>query len=275
MSDLACAPTNVWNPLEATDEAAGVHPFRLLLPLLKGYRATFEVSANVDLFDPRVSTEVRDRVFAVMLAAQLDREHQFTLLTRHAGEMQRYLTEYGATLLARWAAAGDLHIPEELFGEPFSAHVAARSALKDTTGRSTTDEPYDGWALLLPLKNVALGVHVETQGDVDERVPMLNDTPAAARFVHAAMVEPLDFSYPVVADRCGYFPFSLPVEECIKRIDMLDVIQIAAPASSRDDAASWVDQLISACRQARVPYVVNEDERSQSQMGPCTRRVQA
>lgn len=128
------------------------------------------VVAHGDLFYEAVPDEWIDKVFAVMAMAP---QHTFQCLTKRADRMKAYMKRF---------AAGYGPIERQIIalgGNPIEA--LAR------------------W----PLPNVWLGVSCETQREAEERVPDLQDIPAAVRWVSA---EPLlaEIRFDLLARTEGY-----------------------------------------------------------------------
>jgi protein gp37 len=114
------------------------------------------VCAHGDLFHEAVPNEWIDKVFAVMAIAK---QHTFQVLTKRAERMRDYMLALTPN------------------------RIEAKARELDHTF------VFEGNMLLqLPLPHVWLGVSAETQDWADERVPFLQDTPAAVRWVSA---EPL------------------------------------------------------------------------------------
>lgn len=117
------------------------------------------VNSMADLFHADVPELFIDQVFLVMAACQ---KHTFQILTKRPERMLEYcgspetakrLIEYGTEIVKA--------VPE--------MQMRVGSIDSDTDG--------------IVLKNVWLGVSVETQQYADERIPVLLQTPAAKRFV--------------------------------------------------------------------------------------------
>jgi protein gp37 len=122
------------------------------------------VNSMSDLFHEGVTDEMRDRIFAVMALCP---QHTFQVLTKRPERMRAYL-------------------------DPACGRIADRIiALRRQRGDNGCVCPLPHvapGAAWWPLANVWLGVSVENQAAADERIPLLLETPAAARFISA---EPL------------------------------------------------------------------------------------
>jgi protein gp37 len=155
------------------------------------------VNSMSDLFHPNVKDEWIDRIFAVMALCP---QHTFQVLTKRPERMLAYLS--ASNIEARIAYAcvqngqpiapgyfsmapggGDLW---EVFGAPGKLRFVderVNGGVPCSTGKWSAAD-FDKW----PLPNVQPGVSVEDQKTADERIPLLLQTPAAARFISA---EPL------------------------------------------------------------------------------------
>jgi len=138
-------------------------PGKLAEPL--GWRRPRRVFVNSmsDLFHEGLTDGDIAAVFGVMAACP---QHTFQVLTKRPERMREWF---------RWA--------EEL--RPTTLDSLGSSAFLALPARPHR-QIFNGAAW--PLPNVWLGVSVEDQGTADERIPLLLQTPAAARFVSA---EPL------------------------------------------------------------------------------------
>lgn len=129
------------------------------------------VNSMSDLFHHNVPTEFIDKVFAVMALCDDTRSspknHTFQVLTKRAERLRDYLN--------------DPETPYRIHSEVVLRVVG--SGYYPHKGGCDW-HPITPW----PLKNVWLGVSVESQKYADERIPLLLQTPAAVRFISA---EPL------------------------------------------------------------------------------------
>jgi protein gp37 len=191
---------------------------KLMEPLHRRKPQRVLVNSMSDLFHERVTNEWVDRIFAVMALA---RKHTFMVLTKRAGRMRRYS--------APEAAARD-RIEEEV------------RALTNCDWRF----PLEAW----PLPNVWLGVSVEDQRAVEERVPELLATPAALRFVSC---EPL--LGPV--DLYTWLPM-LEIERESRCPDdaYLDWVIVGGESGpgARPMHPEWARSIRDQCSAARVPF---------------------
>jgi protein gp37 len=125
------------------------------------------VNSMSDLFHEGLPDEAIDRVFAVMALCP---QHQFQVLTKRPARMLEYLTgQHAARNGELTTAAGECAL---VFGRPGRFFPQVKSLPLNQYGRMQ-------W----PLPNCWLGVSVENQATADERVPLLQQTPAAIRFI--------------------------------------------------------------------------------------------
>ena len=172
------------------------------------------VCAHSDLFHENVPDVWIDKVFAVMALCP---RHTFQVLTKRPERMLKYITELTRDRNTR-------------------LDVAVR-----TFGYSLI---FDGIPLISrwPFSNVWLGVTVENQYMLDERVPALIKTPAVKRFVSAEpLLGPLDFSI-----RNDKF-------EMVQGIDWIIVGGESGP-DARPMPIHWARQIRDQCIKASIPF---------------------
>lgn len=154
----------------------GMNPGKLTEPLDRKKPTTWFVNSMGDLFHESVTDEQIDRVFAVMAASP---QHTFQILTKRPERMQEWgtSTEHDGD---------DGYLPGG--GTMWRVDEAIKEFRGDLEDGVLSEEQ---WAILedgidgtmWPLRNVWLGVSVEDQATVNERIPHLLNTPAAVRFV--------------------------------------------------------------------------------------------
>ena len=203
-----------------------LHPKRLRLPMSwKKPRRVF-VNSMSDLFHQDVPFEFIDRVFAIMA---LTPQHTYQVLTKRPERMQEYM---GSDAEERADAVGEA--------------IYAMSG-KYASGDPADDDMVD---LQWPIPNVILGVSAENQHWLDQRVPILLDTPAAVRFVS---VEPM--LGPVGAR--GYLPSLIPTLRGADRdaagLDWVIVGAESGPGRRLFDL-QWARDLKAQCDAAGVAY---------------------
>lgn len=198
------------------------------------------VNSMSDLFHEAVPDEFIDRVFAVMALAP---QHTFLVLTKRPERMRGYmdkLSRYPEGHCWEGALRGF-----RVFGPDFK----------------TVD---------LPLRNVHLGVSVEDQATVDQRIPILLQTPAAVRWVsYEPALAGVDFTDIVVGRGSGseHHINALSMEgdnvaddeeysgACI---DWVVVGGESGPKARPCDVA-WIRSAVEQCRAAGVPVFVKQD----------------
>lgn len=214
-------------------------PHMLDLPMRRRKPTTYFANSMSDLFHEGLSFEDIDRVFAVMALCcapacsrrfNLDQhpEHTFQVLTKRERRMREYFAR-----LAHSGTAGRL--PDKITD---ACHDLLRSRPKDSRNLSW-DLP--GW----PLPNVWLGVSVEDKERADKRIPELQATPAAVRFLS---VEPL-------LGPVGIRPY---LEwSATGGIDWVIVGGESGPGARPCDVA-WIRSIVAQCKAAGVPCFVKQ-----------------
>ena len=206
---------------------------RLGLPLKWRKPRRIFVNAQSDLFHKAVPDEFIARAFAVMA---LTPHHTYQILTKRHGRMRSLLNS-----------------------EPFYRSI--RSALHA-----------HGWGEveafgteLFPLRNVHLGVSVESQKWADIRIPALLDTPAAVRWVSAEpLLGPLNLEHLGVCNApwhyteygtscsCGGAIVG-PNYRCNRSLGWLVVGGESGPGARRMEPG-WAWSLQLQCQDAGVPF---------------------
>ncbi len=72
--------------------APTLYEHRLTEPLRRRKPATIFLGSMGDVFDPAIPDGFRDRIIRAIFAAK---QHTFVILTKRAGEMHRYMTDFG------------------------------------------------------------------------------------------------------------------------------------------------------------------------------------
>jgi protein gp37 len=138
-------------------------PEKLTEPLSWRTPQRIFVDSMSDLFHDGVSDDDIERVFAVMaICAMHERDygHIFQILTKRAARMRQY------TSASR---------------EEMRERLCTRVAILMNDGDGWWDQI--AYHMPWPLPNVHCGVSVEDQKRADERIPDLEATPAAVRFI--------------------------------------------------------------------------------------------
>ena len=114
----------------------------------------------------------------------------------------------------------------------------------------------------LPLSNVWLGVSVENQKTLNERVPILLSTPAAFRWVSIEpMIGPVNFRW-----ASWHKTYEIDPKTGNERMNHLDglrrldwvVVGGESGSEARPMEEGWVRILIEQCREAAVPFFLKQ-----------------
>ncbi len=214
-----------------------VHPDRLGVPLRWTKPRKVFVNSMSDLFHEDVPFDFIDRVFAVMA---LSPQHVFQILTKRPQRMRDYMTfdDHG-----RWGFIDGRarQIYTQQHGRPFPP----------------------GKILLGPLPHVWLGVSVEDQAMADERIPLLLQTPAAARWISA---EPLLGEIDLTALRLSGGHFDALRGGDVGRSSVVEtwpalswvVCGGESGPNARPMHPEWTRSLRDQCAEARVPFLFKQ-----------------
>ena len=199
-------------------------------------RAVF-VNSMSDLFHENIPDEFLDRVFAVMA---LTPQHIYMVLTKRPERMRDYLGGSNGLpmeLVTRWLeAAAEISAPGTML--PLGTMI-------------------EGGV----LKNLWLGVSAERQRELDLRVPLLLDTPAAVRFVSAEpLLGPLQFRECYHGDPGEAHHGWLPSSTC-SQITTLSWIIVGGESGPkrRPMELDWLYDIVRQCRRAGIPAFVKQD----------------
>ncbi len=161
--------TKPWTAPHAAENVQ-LHPDRLDHPLRWQKPHRIFVNSISDVFHTQVPDAFLDQIFAVMALAS---QHTFQILTKRPERMYAYLT--------------DPNTPRRIAEVVLSRNPVA----PDQGVRSIELSNRTLW----PLPNVWLGVSVEDQRRAEERIPWLQQTPAAIRFLSCEpLLAPLDLT---------------------------------------------------------------------------------
>lgn len=196
-------------------EVVQLMPDRLEKPLRWRKPRMVFVNSVSDLFHPAVPDEYIDRVFAVMARTP---RHTYQVLTKRPERMREYMTRHDVAL--RWAM---------LAGADAEAAV--------------------GWTREL-LPNVWLGVSVENQQAADERLPLLQATPARVHFLSCEpLLGPVDLRpFDGVADGGAYWK---------PAIDWV-IVGGESGAGARPCDLEWVRSLVDQGRKMQAAVFVKQ-----------------
>lgn len=206
----------------------------------KGENAKLFVGDMTDIFLDEHTDEMLDKLFAAMA---LSPNITFQILTKRPERMLKYFAD------GVW---------------PFTR-------LTDVPNNPTGEQMY--WANLVyswanryfsedPLPNVWLGVSVEDQKTVNERIPLLLETPAAVRFLS---IEPL--LQRVVLDEitwmngCGGACLNGCVRHGRPKIDWV-IVGGESGSDARPMHPDWVRSIRDQCRSADVPFFFKQGSKA-------------
>ena len=208
------------------------------------------VNSMSDLFHERVSDDDLDRIFAVMALAP---QHIFQVLTKRPARMQAYMKAVRDGHRPLCAAATTLR--GSIVGGLMVGQAHGALALNDDgTPNQHQRPPYR------PFPNVWLGVSCENQETLDERVPLLLETPAAVRFISAEpLLGPLDFDSTHESDpfATNYLLPCLDGDEPAPGLDWVIVGGESGP-QARSCAVEWVRSVVRQCQAAGVSVFVKQ-----------------
>lgn len=226
-------------------------PHRLDQPLRWRKPRRVFVDSMSDLFHPDVPFLFIASVFGVMCYA---REHTFQVLTKRperALEFMEWIEKSDSIALgkdgkitdrvsaaqrcllaASYVAKGPVNGP--LFGIRFLSHI------KPNPGAAIETH----W----PLPNVWLGVSAENQETLDERVPLLLQTPASVRFVSA---EPL-------LERVDLSQFLTLSHRSRRSSSLWLICGGESGPGARPCDVEWIRSIVAQCRDAKVPCFVKQ-----------------
>jgi protein gp37 len=195
-----------------------------------GWGGRVFVNSMTDLFHEEVPDEMIDRVFASMALAP---DLTFQILTKRPGRMAEYMKD------ADW-------------GED-------ANALTDEYIRPLSGDLYLAHEVVPPLPNVWLGTSVEDQERADERIPLLQRTTAAVRFLSC---EPLLGRINLGYRGAGAFPIT-PLGQRVKPIEgrpEIDWVIVGGESGpgARPMMLDWVLKIIEQCEQAGAPVFVKQ-----------------
>ena len=199
-----------------------VHEDALTLPLRWRKPRRVFVNSMSDLFHKDVPDNFIARAFAVMAATP---RHTYQILTKRHGRMRALLSDPDG----EFQGAVDEWRYEH--GET------------DTTVPTPEEDPSWGW----PLPNVHLGVSVEDQRAAGLRLPALERTPAAVRFISAEpLLGPVNLDRHLLQDRAGR-----PLISWV-------IVGGESGSGARPMELDWVRSIVNQCRDAGVPVFVKQ-----------------
>lgn len=198
---------------------------RLTVPLRWRNRRHVFVNSLSDLFHEDIPDELIASAFAVMSIA---RQHTFQILTKRPARMRSLLTNSAFRVQCEDAQTRIMN--------------DEAAPIPDYRRRAWLKQWWSDFAE--PLRNVWLGVSVESQQWADIRVPQLLDTPAAVRFLSC---EPLLGSVSLGSALAG------DADHPDRRIGWVIVGGETGP-TSRPMHPDWARSLRDQCTAAGVPF---------------------
>jgi len=234
-----------------------MHPSVVTVPL--SWRAPQRVFVNSmsDLFHAEVSADFTARVFAVMALAG---RHTFQVLTKRAKRMELVLTRPGfVDQVAR-------HV-EDILGHSgrrprWAFDLGGRRLAGDSgqLGQGWSRSPERAWVPPWPMPNVWLGVSVENQREADRRIPHLERTPAAVRWLSCEpLLSPVDLKPWLgtrpIAGKCFDIDGQSWHDGCQDCRPALHWVVVGGESgSSRPMDPDWARALRDQCAAAEVPF---------------------
>lgn len=203
------------------------------------------VNSMSDLFHEKLSDEDIDRVFAVMALAPW---HTFQILTKRPERMREYMTR---PVSGPWAGrafrddspmtAVDWRMSDTIL--KLIPQLPASAINRSATRLDRFYPEGDGFHRAWPLPNCWLGVSVENQETVNERIPLLLETPAAVRFLSCEpLLGPIDLSGALTGDHPG-----------VQHLGWVIVGGESGP-NARPMHPQWARDIRNQCVAAGVPY---------------------
>jgi len=187
------------------------------------------VNSMADTFHKDVRNDFIHRLFAV---AAVLRQHTFLFLTKRPERMFVYMTRDDIEDAISSALGDMLDGPWiHTFGKPFREMIEHQVC--NFLGEQDEDDAFQNDAEPWPLKNVWLGVTVESQDQLD-RIEWLKKTPAAVRFV-------------------SFEPLLGHVLPSLKGLDLIIVGAETGPGA-RHMNLEWAIALRELCKMAHIPF---------------------
>jgi len=216
-----------------------LHPERLEEPLRWRKRRRVFVCSMGDLFHEAVPSAYIARVWQRMrdVGGGLDAlGHTWIVLTKRPARMRSWLANCGNGGGRGWITHN---------GDDPTSHGGTGIIVGDA----------HRW----PLPDVWLGVSAEDQATLDERVPLLLDTPAAVRFVSLEpLLGPVDLRSGTVDRLTGQATWLPGVgSPADRRVDWVIVGGESGPCARTCDVA-WIRSVVRQGREAGVPVFVKQ-----------------
>lgn len=198
-------------------------------PLRRRKPTKFFTCSMSDIFHESVPFEWIDLAFGIMALCP---QHTFQVLTKRP---ERMLSWSKQTHRDNWVNAVNKYAEQ---------HVD-----KLVDGTIKLDTSIRDPALTLP--NVWLGVSVENQQSVDERIPILLEVPAAARFISA---EPLIGEIDLGHYLCDYWRQGLTIGNYLDWV----IVGGESGIGARECHLGWIKSTIRQCESAKTAVFVKQ-----------------
>lgn len=218
-------------------ENVACHPERLDQPLRWKRPRKIFVNSMSDLFHPDVPEDFIDRVFAIMALCP---QHTFQILTKRPERMNRYMRGLEDEELARILSREDM-----VMCAPEWPHTFTDGAIPD-------------------FSNIWLGVSVENQETVDERIPLLLQTRGdrgTKRWVSIEpMIGPVSFRWAKWQSGFKETPEGRLVRNHLDGLRRLDWVVVGGESgqNARPMEAEWVRKIKYECEEAHVPLFIKQ-----------------
>ena len=211
----------------------------LLVPLRWKKPRMIFVCSMTDAFADFVADEWLDKMFAVMALCP---QHTFQVLTKRAERMRAYFDDLDDRSMAIGSALGDMLDGDWIWKEGKQCRPQIDGFISMAHGLTPDDESF-AREEFLPLPNVWLGISCERQQEADERIPLLQDTPAECRFISAEpLLGPIDF------------------EKFVHHPNWIHWVIVGGESgrNARPFKIEWAESLIAQCRSASVACFVKQ-----------------
>ncbi|NEO85501.1 MAG: phage Gp37/Gp68 family protein [Spirulina sp. SIO3F2] len=208
----------------------------LQIPLQRKKSQTYFVNSMSDLFHDTVTDKELDQIFAVMA---LTPQHTYQVLTKRPERMHDYCTNAKHQIIeecTRRIVSGSLSQQQK---------ITAISIWADT-------RPH------YPLPNIWLGVTTEDQRTVNERIPLLLQTPAVIRFLSCEpLLEKIDIES--IQGALWLYDDEYGTGQRIKA-NGIDQVIIGGESGPRAKPChvEWLQDLVAQCRDAGVAVFVKQ-----------------
>lgn len=215
-------------------------PDKLDLPLRWRDPKRIFVNSLSDLYHDQVPDDYIMAMFGVMALAP---RHTFQILTKRPERMRDLMRRFDPNRCVT-----------EALSRPEIAHKPIMRAVEGTDeryGRRATGEIAQPW----PLPNVWQGISAEDQEWADRRIPLLQQTPAAIRFVsYEPALGPIDFKPEWLTGRYGPL---VPPADYLGRINWVIVGGESGPHRRPYDD-DWARAVRDRCQQYGTKFYLKQ-----------------